>query len=89
MKTKKAVQKPLTPEQVLNCGQKTAKRIAFMLGEFLKETGQIISAVHIESVGTPQENGRIEIMQSVRLDYGVPQIQTPAPAPVEFAGVKR
>jgi len=69
MVKKKRPQAPADPATV---AQLTARKIAAMLGDFLKKTGHIIVAIKVDAMAEPGPKGTA-ITQTVQLNYGVPQ----------------
>jgi hypothetical protein len=67
-------------DQVKNTANLMARKIAEMIENFINKTGQIVAMIEIGTDITQQSDGKLKIMQTVNLKYGVPEQRPPVNA---------
>ncbi len=84
-KSRKPVPKVLTQDQINAVGAVLARKIAILLSEFIKKTGQVVGEVDIVSQATPKGTG-FDVQQTVSLKFGIPQAQERVPLDIGRIG---
>jgi hypothetical protein len=69
---RKPVTKVMTQDQINAVGSVLVKKIAVLLQEFIKKTGQVVGVVEIVNHARPNGTG-FDIQQTVSIKYGAPQ----------------
>jgi len=77
-KVRKTVPRVLTQDQINAIGGVLVKKIALLLSEFMKKTGQVVGVVDIVNQATPKGTG-FDVQQTVSIKFGVPQAQERVP----------
>ena len=75
---RKPAPKVLTQDQINAIGAVLVRKIAVLLSEFMKKTGQVVGVVDIVNQATPKGTG-FDVQQTVSIKFGVPQAQERVP----------
>ncbi len=68
---RKQVPKVLTQDQVNAVGAVLVKKIALLLSDFIKKTGQAVGVIEVATNAAPKKNGvGYDIQQTVSLKFG-------------------
>lgn len=67
----------LTQEQIKALSNAMTRKIALMMADYYKRTGQIAAKIEIINNFTPRVDGLFDLSQTVNIGYGVPDFRLP------------